>query len=264
MSEPQLPAPGPVDLPTVMQAIRASTPARILVGRAGPAYRTATALDLRQDHAAAVDAVHTELDLPRDLGADGVERWGLFEVRTRARDKAEFLMRPDLGRRLDDAACATVKRECPPGADIQVVIGDGLSVAAVAAQVPALLPLLEAETNRRGWTFGRPFAVRYCRVGVLNDVGELLDPSVVVLLIGERPGLATAESLSAYLAFHPRPGHTDAQRNLISNIHARGVPPQAAAPRLLALAEKMRQMQTSGVTVKEDLPPPVASLPPPG
>jgi ethanolamine ammonia-lyase small subunit len=264
MSEQQLPAPVPADLSTMLQAIRARTPARILVGRAGPAYRTATALDLRQDHAAAVDAVHTELDLSRDLGADGVERWGLFEVRTRARDKAEYLMRPDLGRRLDDAASANVKRECPPGADIQVVIGDGLSVAAVAAQVPALLPLLEAETKRRGWTFGRPFAVRYCRVGVLNDVGELLDPSVVVLLIGERPGLATAESLSAYLAFHPRPGHTDAQRNLISNIHARGVPLQAAAPRLLALAEKMRQMQTSGVTVKEDLPPPVASLPPPG
>jgi ethanolamine ammonia-lyase small subunit len=83
-------------------------------------------------------------------------------------------------------------------------------------------------------------------------VGELLDPTVVVLLIGERPGLATAESLSAYLAYRPRPGHTDARRNLISNIHARGVPPEAAAPRVLALAEKMRQMGTSGVTVKED------------
>jgi ethanolamine ammonia-lyase small subunit len=254
MSEPQLPAPGPTDLPAIMQAIRARTPARILVGRAGPAYRTPTALELRHDHAAAVDAVHAELDLPHELA----ERWQLFEVRTRARDKAEFLMRPDLGRRLDDAAREAVQRQCPRGADVQVVIGDGLSVAAVATQVPALLPLLEAETARRGWTFGRPFAVRYCRVGVLNDVGELLDPAVVVLLVGERPGLATAESLSAYLAYRPRPGHTDAQRNLISNIHARGVPPQAAAPRVLALAEKMRQMQTSGVAVKEDL----AALPP--
>ncbi len=248
MSEPHLPTPAPSapDLPDVMQAIRARTPARILVGRAGPAYRTATALELRRDHAAAVDAVHAELDVARDLGP------GLFEVRTRARDKAEYLMRPDLGRRLDDAARETVKRHCPPGADVQVVIGDGLSVAAVAAQVPALLPLLEGETRRRGWTFGQPFAVRYCRVGVLNDVGELLDPAVVVLLIGERPGLATAESLSAYLAYRPRPGHTDARRNLISNIHARGVPPQAAAPRILALAEKMRQTQTSGIAVKED------------
>jgi ethanolamine ammonia-lyase small subunit len=246
------------DLPDVMQAIRARTPARILVGHAGPAYRTATALELRHDHAAAVDAVHAELDLPRDQ----VERWNLFEVQTCARDKTEFLMRPDLGRRLNDAAREAVRRQCPAKTDVQVVIGDGLSVAAISAQVPVLLPLLEAETTRRGWTFGRPFAVRYCRVGVLNDIGELLDPAVVVLLIGERPGLATAESLSAYLAYRPRPGDTDARRNLISNIHARGVPPQAAAPRILALAEKMRQAQTSGVSVKEELPPPAPLLPP--
>src|SRR5205085_5669628 len=132
-------------------------------------------------------------------------------------------------------------RECPPGADLQIVVGDGLSAAAVRAQVPALLPLLAEGARQRGWGVGRPFFIRYCRVGVLNDVGELLSPAVVVLLIGERPGLATAESLSAYLAYRPRPGHTDAMRNLISNIHARGVPPEAAAPRLLALVEKMRQ-----------------------
>ncbi len=255
-----VPQPAP-SLPEVLRAIRARTPARVLVGRAGPAYRTATALELRHDHAAAIDAVHAELDLRRDFGDDFIERWKLFEVRTRAHDKAEYLMRPDLGRRLGDTARESVTAECPRGADVQVVIGDGLSVAAVVAQVPALLPLLEAETVRRGWTFGRPFAVRYCRVGVLNDVGELLDPAVVVLLIGERPGLATAESLSAYLAYRPRPGDTDARRNLISNIHARGVPPQAAAPRILALAHKMRQWQASGVAVKEDLPPVAPLLP---
>jgi ethanolamine ammonia-lyase small subunit len=241
------------DLPEVMQVIRARTPARILVGRAGTAYRTATALELRQDHSAAVDAVHAELDLARDFGRDFLDRWGLFEVRTRAADKQQYLMRPDLGRRLDEEARADVIRQCPPGADVQLVIGDGLSVAALAAQVPALLPLLEQEARRRGWSFGRPFAVRYCRVGVLNEVGELLDPAVVVLLIGERPGLATAVSLSAYLAYRPRPGHTDAQRNLISNIHARGVAPEEAARRVLALADKMRAIRTSGVAVKEEL-----------
>src|SRR5262249_10925817 len=98
---------------------------------------------------------------------------------------------------------------------------------------------------------GRPFVIRYCRVGALNDIGRLLDPSVVVLLLGERPGLATADSLSAYVAYRPRTGHTDAQRNLISNIHARGVAAAAAARRILALADKMRQLQTSGVAVKE-------------
>jgi len=258
MAEP--PVPISADSTSLISAIHARTPARIFVGRAGPAYRTPTALQLRHDHAAAVDAVHAELDLPRDL----CERWDLFEVRTRARDKTEYLMRPDLGRRLDDAARQAVTRQCSTGADVQVVIGDGLSVAAVATQVPLLLPLLEAETTRHRWTFGRPFAVRYCRVGILNDVGELLDPAVVVLLIGERPGLATAESLSAYLAYRPRPGHTDAQRNLISNIHGRGVPPEAAVPRILALAEKMRRIQASGVAVKEDRSPAVPSrMPPP-
>ena len=112
----------------------------------------------------------------------------------------------------------------------------------------------------RGLSVGQPFVVRHCRVGVLNDVGELLDPAVVVLLIGERPGLATAESLSAYLAYRPRPGHTDAQRNLISNIHARGVSHAEAARRILALAEQMRQVQASGVTVKEDLAGPALPL----
>jgi ethanolamine ammonia-lyase small subunit len=248
---PVLPAVPAADL---VRALRSRTPARVLVGRAGPAYRTATHIGLREDQAAAADAVHAELDLARTFGPEAVERGDLFEVRTRATDKADYLVRPDRGRRLSDAARADVLGLGTAGADLQVVIGDGLSAAAVAAQVPRLLPLLEAGARQRGWVFSRPFAVRYCRVGVLNDVGELLDPVVVVLLIGERPGLATAESLSAYMAYRPRPGHTDAQRNLVSNIHDRGVPPVAAAPRILALADTMRRRQTSGAAVKEDLP----------
>lgn len=234
----------------------ARTPARVLAGRAGPGYRTETWLKLREDHAAARDAVHAELDLDR-LGPL-VTEYSLFVVNTRATTRAEYLTRPDLGRRLDDAARTLVTAECPRRADLQIVIGDGLSATAVAAQVPALLPLLAAEAQRRGWRFGRPFAVRHCRVGVMNDVGELLDPAVVVLLIGERPGLATAESLSAYLAFRPRAGHTDADRNLVSNIHARGVPPADAARRVAALAEAVTRVGVSGVAVKEELP---AALP---
>jgi ethanolamine ammonia-lyase small subunit len=135
-----------------------------------------------------------------------------------------------------------------------VLIGDGLSATAVAAQAPALLDRLRDAAQARGWSFGRPFLVRYCRVGVLNDVGDLLAPAVVVLLIGERPGLATAESLSAYLAFRPRGGHTDADRNLISNIHARGVSVEEAARRIVALAEQFRALGRSGVGVTEVLP----------
>jgi ethanolamine ammonia-lyase small subunit len=250
-----VPAPAP-DEAAVIQALRARTPARVLVGRAGPGYRTTTLLDLRQDQAAAVDAVRAELDLAAAFGPDFVERWGLFEVRTRAADRTDYLLRPDHGRRLDDTARAEVRRLGTARADLQVIVGDGLSAAALAAQVPPLLPLLEEQTQQRGWGFGRPFAIRHCRVGVLNDVGELLDPMVAVLLIGERPGMATAESLSAYLAYRPRPGDADARRNLISNIHARGVPPAEAVRRIVALADQLRRAQTSGVTVKEERPPP--------
>jgi ethanolamine ammonia-lyase small subunit len=237
------------DLPEPLGRVRARTPARLLVGRAGPSYRTETWLELRRDHAAALDAVHAELRLEPEFA----DRWKLFLVETRARSAEEFLLRPDLGRRLDETARSEIARRCPPRADLQVAIGDGLSAAAVAAQVPALLPLLEGAARRSGLSFGQPFAIRRCRVGVLNDIGEILDPAVAVLLIGERPGLATAESLSAYMAWRPRPGRTDADRNLISNIHARGVKPAEAAGRIVALAGTMRRLQASGVAVKEDL-----------
>jgi ethanolamine ammonia-lyase small subunit len=144
-----------------------------------------------------------------------------------------------------------IASSCPARPDVQVFIGDGLSAAAVLAQVPFLLPVLTDALAARGWTVGRPFVVHRCRVGVLNDVGEILDPAVAILLIGERPGLATAESLSAYLAYRPRPGHDDSRRNLISNIHGRGVPVPEAARRLADLAGLMMGRRASGVEVKE-------------
>jgi ethanolamine ammonia-lyase small subunit len=221
------------------------------MGRAGASYRTATQLDLRRDHAAAVDAVRAELDLRRDLGDDFIARWCLFEVSSQARDKAEYLARPDLGRRFGPDA-AEALRNCPAGADLQLVIGDGLSAAAVVAQVPDLLPMLADGAASRGWKLGRPFFIRHCRVGILNEIGARLDAVVVALLIGERPGLATADSLSAYLAYRPRPGHTDAERNLVSNIHSRGTPVAEAATRVLELATQIMRLGRSGVSVKED------------
>ena len=212
------------------------TPARLWAGRTGVSYRTGTALELRRDHAAAVDAVHAELDLIRDLGADFVRQFGLFEVSTEAASKTEYLARPDLGRRLNSDAKDLLWKRCPRSAGLQVVIGDGLSATAITAQVLTLLPALLETAANRGWQVGQPFVVRYCRVGVLNDIGEQLDPQVVVLLIGERPGLATAESLSAYLAFRPRTGDADAKRNLISNIHSAGVSHEEAVERILSLA----------------------------
>ena len=240
--------------PDLIEKIRSHTPARVLADRTGAAYRTATQLQLRQDHAAARDAVRTEFELKRDLGAEFVGRWKLFSVSTMAASKEEYLRRPDLGRQLDENARRHLAAHCASHADLQIVIGDGLSVTAVSTQVPALLPMLADKAQLRGWTLGQPFAVQYCRVGVMNDLGELLRSKVVVLLIGERPGLATAESLSAYMAFEPRAGHNDSNRNLISNIHARGVSTDAATSRIIDLAEQMMQRQTSGVEIKEVMP----------
>lgn len=228
----------------VIQAIRQTTPARVLVGRAGAAYRTDTQLELRADHAAARDAVWSEVDPARDLP-------GLFSVTTCASSKQEYLLRPDLGRQLSVDAEKQITARCSRGCDLQIIVGDGLSAAAIKTQVPTLLPLLLQQAQHLGWTTGEPFFIRHCRVGVLNEIGKLLDPAVVILLIGERPGLATAESLSAYMAYRPRPGDTDANRNLISNIHRRGVPVETAAPRILALAATLMAAKQSGFMVKE-------------
>jgi ethanolamine ammonia-lyase small subunit len=239
------------DLPDLVRKIRARTPARILAGRAGAAYRTDTQIELREAHAAARDAVRIELDAEAAFGAAFLKQWGLFEVRTQANSKDAYLLRPQLGRHLSDESRAQVQERCAANSDLQIVIGDGLSVLAVLAQVPQLLPLLEEGAKAQGWTLGQPFVIRYCRVGILNEIGALLAPRVAILLIGERPGLTTAESLSAYMAYRPQTSHSDANRNLISNIHARGISRQDAASRILKLAAQMMKVGSSGCAVRE-------------
>jgi ethanolamine ammonia-lyase small subunit len=242
--------------PDFLAKIRARTPARVLTDRSGAAYRTQTHLELRRAHAAARDAVRAEFNLEPVFGPDFAQKWKLFEVSSKARSKDEYLRHPDLGRYLNDGALRELHARCEPDADLQVIIGDGLSVTAVSTQVPKLLPLIMEQARSLDWKTGQVFAVRYCRVGIMNHIGELLRPQVVVLLIGERPGLSTAESLSAYMAFQPRLGHSDANRNLISNIHRAGVQPEAAATRVVALAEQMMHGQISGVELKEQMPAP--------
>lgn len=234
-----------------LQKVRLRTPARLLLGRSGAAYRTQTQLDLREAHAAARDAVRAELHLTSAFGAAFVDQWRLFETHTRATSKDEYLLRPDLGRHFDQNSRAEIQRRCPTGFDLQIAIGDGLSVPAVSAQVPGLLPLLYQGAETRGWKIGPAFAIHYCRVGILNEIGELLRPQVAILLIGERPGLATAESLSTYMSYRPRAGQTDADRNLISNIHSRGVSAEGAALRILNLGADMISTRTSGSRLRE-------------
>lgn len=243
----------PYDLPELLKKLRAQTPARLLAGRSGAAYRTDTQLDLREAHAAARDAVRAELDIGHDLSEQFVRRWNLFEVFSQASSKDEYLLRPDFGRKLSEASREDVISRCIPEQDLQIAIGDGLSVTAVSTQIPRLLPLLCAGAQVRGWSIGAIPVIHHCRVGILNELGELLKPAVIVLLIGERPGLATAESLSAYMAYRPKISDTDANRNLISNIHARGVSPDYAVERILNLATLMMKTRESGFQLREEL-----------
>jgi len=240
----------PPDVPDTVRKIRARTPARILVGRAGGSYRTSTQLDLREAHAAARDAVREELSLATIFDAALIGN--LCEVSTRAHNKNEYLRRPDLGRLLDGPSQLRLQQRCSRDADLLIAIGDGLSVPAVCSQVPSLLPLLLKGAMQRRWSTSEAMPViQHCRVGVLNELGELLNPTVAVLLIGERPGLATAESLSAYMAYRPRANHTDANRNVISNIHPRGLSAPQAADRILTLATLMRKTSASGYLLKQ-------------
>jgi ethanolamine ammonia-lyase small subunit len=243
-----------IDLSEIIKKIRAQTPARLLAGRSGAAYRTSTQLQLRESHAAARDAVRAEFNPLSDLTSEFVTKWNLFEVSSQVRTKDEYLLRPDLGRRLNAASRTEILSRCAKGRDLQILLGDGLSVTAVTQQIPLLLPLLHEGAVTRGFTIGEIFAVRHCRVGILNEIGELLSPKVVVLLIGERPGLATAESLSAYMSYQPKPSDTDANRNLISNIHKRGVKTEKAANRILNLAAAMMKNRNSGYNLREELP----------
>jgi ethanolamine ammonia-lyase small subunit len=241
------------DWPDLVRTIRARTPARLLAGRVGAAYHTETQLELWEAHADARDSVRAELDLENTFEAAFIREWALFDAYTDAADKNEYLLRPDLGRRFSAASRTEILQRCSSGNDLQIAVGDGLSVAAIRAQVPRLLPLLHKESRARGWSTGQTFVIHHCRVGILNEVGELLNPTVAVLLIGERPGLATAESLSAYMAYRPCQHHSDANRNLISNIHSRGLSTSDAVIRILNLAARMMTAQVSGSTLREEL-----------
>jgi ethanolamine ammonia-lyase small subunit len=242
----------------VRAAVAAATTARLFLPGGPAAYDTGSWLRLRADHAAARDAVHSELDLNGPGLSALVAAHDVLVVETAAPDAAAYLVRPDLGRRLSAAstralALLRTQRDGPP-ADLAVVVGDGLSATAVEAHAAPLVDALLAGAARRGWEVRRPVVVvRRCRVGILNDLGPLLDADVVVLLVGERPGLAAADSLSAYLAYRPQAGHTDADRNLVSGIHDRGTPVAEAGRRVLDLAGRLQRTRRSGVAVKEEL-----------
>ena len=246
MSDPAVPRRPTLDL-------RSLTPARVALGRSGASVPTRALLDFTLDHARARDAVHAVFDAPRlvaDLRALGLI---VTEARSQAVDRRDYLRRPDLGRQLDAGSAELLARSASEPCQLAIVIGDGLSSAAVHAHAVALvshlLPLL-AEGN--DVAIGHFVVASGARVALGDEIGAILGARMVVTLIGERPGLSAPDSMGAYLTFAPTPQTSDAERNCISNIRPEGLSYADAAMKLVHLLRAMRARRLSGVQLKDD------------
>ena len=221
--------------------MKEKTPARLGSGRAGPRYKTLTMLRFRADHAAAQDAVFSQV--PEDFAAKN----GLLAVTTRCRDKDEYLTRPDLGRCFDEENQQKIRSATSGTPDVQILVGDGLSSAAIQTNAMDCMKTIQDGLKLRGITCGAPIFARYCRVGAGDAVGDVTGCKVVCVLVGERPGLVTDKSMSVYLTYQPHTGVSESSRTVVSNIHAQGTPAVEAGAHVAALIEKILKKQVSGV-----------------
>lgn len=237
--------------PDRWQALRALTPARIALGRSGNALPSAEVLRFGLAHARARDAVQLPLDvaaLAADLAAAGLAS---LQVRSAARDRVEYLLRPDLGRRLSDADRQRLEDQAGPGADLCIVIADGLSAVAVQRHALPLLRAFDALAQGR-WTRTPVVIAEQGRVAIGDEIGACLGAHLVAVLIGERPGLSAPDSLGIYLTHAPRVGRSDAERNCISNIRPDGLPYEAAARSMAWLVQQALRRGETGVALKDE------------
>ena len=221
--------------------MKKKTPARLGSGRAGARYKTLTMLRFRADHAAAQDAVFSQ------VSENFAKENGLVAVQTRCKDKDEYLTRPDLGRCFDEENAKIIKNAVSGAPKVQIVIGDGLSSAACQANAMDCLAAMKDGLKARGIELGKSIFVRYCRVGAGDAVGDITGCELVCVLVGERPGLVTDKSLSAYITYKPHTGVAEAARTVISNIHAQGTPAVEAGAHIAELIEKILKKKVSGV-----------------
>ena len=234
-------------------SLRRYTAARIGLGRAGISVPTAAHLAFQQAHAEARDAVHAPLDADALLAGLRALGEAPLRVRSRAADRAGYLQRPDLGRRLDEADARALQALNAAPADLAFVLADGLSALALQRQaLPLFMALRERLLAEGGWTWAPPVVATQARVALGDEVGELLKARCVVVLIGERPGLSAPDSLGVYFSWAPHLGLADAERNCISNVRPEGLPPPAAAAKLHALLRLARTRQVSGIELKDE------------
>ena len=227
--------------PEKYRKMKLQTPARLGSGKAGPRYKTVTALRFRADHAAAQDAVFSEIP------ADFAGKQGMQEVQTRCRSKDEYLTRPDLGRSFDGETGRMIREILPKSPKIQIVIGDGLSSAAIQANAMDCFHAIREGLKVRDLDAGTPIFVRYCRVGAGDAIGDLTGCELVCMLVGERPGLVTDKSMSAYITYKPHTGIRESARTVVSNIHSQGTPAVEAGAHIAELIDTILRRKVSGV-----------------
>lgn len=233
-------------------ALRAHTPARIALGACGNSMPTAQMLQLGIAHARARDAVHQ----PLDAAALGVLLQGLelpvLQVHSAAPDRQSYLLRPDWGRVLSDESQRQLNDRPRVDCDVLCVVGDGLSATAVQRYAAPLLQALVPQMRARGWRMGPLVLAQQARVALADPVAIALGARMVLMLIGERPGLSASDSMGAYLTWAPRPGTPDALRNCVSNIREAGLRPPVAAARLVWLMEHAMALQATGIALKDE------------
>ncbi|MDR1236717.1 MAG: ethanolamine ammonia-lyase subunit EutC [Propionibacteriaceae bacterium] len=220
--------------------MKQATVGRLGVWRAGPRYNTWSMLHFRADHATAQDAVFT--DVPEEF----VQQQGFIAGQSLSTSKDEFLTRPDLGRKLDDETKALFSRELPKNAKVTIMVADGLSSAAMV-NIPDIVPAIKQGLQSFGIEVGPIPYVKYGRVGAMDDLGPLISSDVICLLIGERPGLATGESMSAYMCYQPNPDRPESWRTVVSNIYSGGTPPAEAGAHVATIIKKILDTKVSGV-----------------
>ena len=227
--------------PEKYRKMKEKTPARLGSGRAGPRYKTLTALRFRADHAAAQDAVFSQV--PEDFASKN----GMTEVQTRCKGKDEYLTRPDYGRCFDEENQRKIRTAIPGTPRVQIVVGDGLSSAAITVNAMDCLRSIQDGLKLKGIDPGTPIFVRYCRVGAGDAIGDITGCDLVCMLVGERPGLVTDKSMSAYITYQPRTGVSESARTVVSNIHAQGTPAVEAGAHIAGLIDTILKRKVSGV-----------------
>lgn len=227
--------------PETFKKLKTKTPARLGSGKAGPRYKTLTMLRFRADHAAAQDSVFSEVD------AEFAKKYDLLPTKTRCDSKEEYLTRPDLGRLFDEHNAKAIKGVIDTPPRVQMVIGDGLSSAAIIANAMDCLAAIKDGLKARGIQTGKDIFVKYCRVGAGDAVGDITGCELVCVLVGERPGLVTDKSMSAYITYKPHTGVSESARTVVSNIHAQGTPAVEAGAHIAELIEKILKKKVSGV-----------------